>query len=128
MPSYRITAVSPNTKDFTTKSGFNLRAYQIKLEGHDYPVSLNQKPETPAPQVGQELNGEVESGNFPDGALYYRFKKTSSFSGGKDYTEQLNRIESKLDQLLAGAQGSHTSVTAPNEAKPQPASLEVPFS
>lgn len=121
---HKITAVSPDTKDFTTKSGFNLRAYQIKLEGHDYPISLNQKPETPAPQIGQELNGEIETGNFPDGALYYRFKKTSSFGGGKDHTEQLNRIEQKLDKLLAG----QLEVPTPSAVKEaQPASPEVPF-
>lgn len=104
MPQYKVTAVNPETKNWSSKYG-PMVTYEIKLEGHDYPVQLNQKPETPAPTVGQELNGDIENGNFPDGALYYRFKKTSTFGGGKDYTEQLNRIEEMLKTLVAGSQG-----------------------
>jgi hypothetical protein len=71
--SYKITSVGPD-KEITTQNG-KFKVYSIQLEGVGW-VELMQKPETAAPNAGQELEGTVEDTQYGK-----RFKKAQGAGG-----------------------------------------------
>lgn len=73
---YVISAVSEETKPISTQFG-SLIVYKIKLERETDVISLNQKPETPAPTVGQKLFGHLEPSPYG-----MKFKKVNPLDGG----------------------------------------------
>jgi hypothetical protein len=70
----KIKTVGP-VSEFPTKFG-TMKKYSLQFEGSDDWVNLNQKPESPAPTVGQELEGTIEDSQFGK-----QFKKATQASG-----------------------------------------------
>lgn len=65
------------TGSYTGKFGTMVK-YAIQFEGQEEAVELSQKPETPAPKAGDELEGTIEDTQYGK-----RFKKAQgSFSKG----------------------------------------------
>lgn len=73
--SYKIKTVGP-VEQFNGQYG-PMKSYQIQFEGSDDWVKLNQKPDSSAPTIGQELEGTIEDGQWGK-----RFKKAPGASGG----------------------------------------------
>jgi hypothetical protein len=55
--SYKIKSVGKN-KDIQSNFG-PLRVYDVEFEGEGW-VEITQKPDSPAPQIGQDLDGTIE--------------------------------------------------------------------
>lgn len=78
--TFRITEAQ-HRKNWQGQHG-EMADYAIKLEGVEGWVQLTQKPDTPAPVVGQELFGHTWVQTNGDKS-YLRFKKVSqNFNGG----------------------------------------------
>src|SRR5215213_5803621 len=73
--SYKIKTLGP-VKEVQSKYG-PLKVYTIQFEGSDDWVEVNQKPESPVPTVGQELEGTIEDTQYGK-----RFKKAQGAGGG----------------------------------------------
>lgn len=71
---------SPRDWDF---SGNSYRSYYVNFEGDERRVEIAQKPETPAPNVGDTLTGHIEEQNR-NGSVYFKFRKAKAgnFGGG----------------------------------------------
>lgn len=77
---YTITAVSPQTRDYTTKFG-DMRSYRVRFEGTPEPVEISQKVSTAPPQVGQTLEGTIDmSGQY--GPKFKKEYNQGGFTGG----------------------------------------------
>lgn len=73
----KISTLGP-IKEINSGTDKVFKVYSVQFEGSEDWIDINQKPATPAPTVGQELEGEIEKTNWG-----YRFKKAASgFSGG----------------------------------------------
>lgn len=72
---YTIEQVSPTVKNYPSKYG-PMNSYQVKFQGNEMWVDISQKPSTPVPTVGQQLEGTIDVSG-PYGA---KFKK--AFGGG----------------------------------------------
>lgn len=55
---YKVTRVGA-PREWTSQHGGVFLSYLLDVEGADKPVELSQKPETPAPTVGQSLDLEL---------------------------------------------------------------------
>lgn len=74
---YKIAAVSEKVDTWTSSYG-EMKTYYVKFEGQTEAIKINQKPDTPAPEVGQTLTGDIVEDKFGK-----KFKKQSAgFSGG----------------------------------------------
>lgn len=84
---YKIVTVGPSdTFGFKGSDGgdIQLTSYSLQLEGVAEWVKLTQKPESTAPQQGDELEGHIED----SGKYGYKFVKKRSgggFGGGKGF-------------------------------------------
>lgn len=76
MAEYRIQAVAMEVKEYTSKFG-DMKNYRVQLSGETDMVNINQKAATPAPLVGDVLNGTIEEGQYGK-----KFKKEYNPSGG----------------------------------------------
>jgi hypothetical protein len=78
--SYKIKQLGP-VSEYDTQNG-KMKKYTVQFEGSDDWVELSQKPTTPAPTVGQELDGTIEDTQYGK-----KFKKAygagGGFAGGK---------------------------------------------
>lgn len=72
---YTIEAVGP-IKEWSGAHGL-MKDYQIKFKEEPEWVTVTQKPETPAPTVGQTLTGTINPTQYGK-----KFKKEQAFSGG----------------------------------------------
>lgn len=63
--AYKVTAVKPEPKQWSGAYGPML-TYEVMLEGHEVPVEVNKKPESPAPQKGDELYGDINRTEYGD--------------------------------------------------------------
>jgi len=72
---YTINQVMP-AGEFEGQYGKMLK-YSLMLEGEQSAVDLNQKPDTPAPKVGDTIEGEIITDKYGR-----KFKKAQRFSGG----------------------------------------------
>lgn len=61
--TYVIKQVREKPKEWDSAYGPML-TYLIQVEGNGEPVSINKKPESPAPQIGDELYGTIEETKF----------------------------------------------------------------
>lgn len=75
--TYKVTAVSTKTKQWEGKYGPMVDHY-VKLEGVDAPVVVTKKPDSRAPQEGDELYGTLDMG----GKFGPKFKAESKPFGG----------------------------------------------
>lgn len=73
--TYTIEQVSPAVKEYDSKFG-QMKSYQVKFQGNEMWVDISQKPSTPVPTVGQQMEGTIDVSG-PYGA---KFKK--AFGGG----------------------------------------------
>ena len=117
---YKILSVVPQ-QAFTGKYG-TLQPYNLTLEGLEGAVQLNQKPETPAPQVGKTIFGHVYERNG-----YKNFKRVSKDfkpqQGGNDYMI-------RLLEAIAIAVGANQAVkdNVPTDVSNEPIDLsKIPF-
>lgn len=60
--NYKITAVSPKTKEWEGKFG-PMVDYYVKFAGIDAPVVVTKKPDSRPPAVDEELYGQLDMGN-----------------------------------------------------------------
>lgn len=64
MATYTITAVSPNVRDWTASQGGAMKEYRVHLrDGQDklvQNVEWSRKASSPAPTVGQQIEGELQ--------------------------------------------------------------------
>lgn len=92
---YTVKQVSENPKEYETKYG-KMKAYKVMLD-NDEVVEINQKESTPAPTVGQELEGHIEEGEFGK-----KFKKEfkKEFSGGFPSQTKFTEDPGKQDSII----------------------------
>lgn len=75
--TFKIKAVKTTPKDWESKYG-PMKTWLIQVEGNGEPVQLNKKAESPTPQVGDELYGNIEQTEYGQ-----KFKSESKpFAGG----------------------------------------------
>lgn len=60
---YKIAAVSEKVDTWTSSYG-EMKTYYVKFEGQAEAIKINQKPDTPAPEVGQTLTGDIVEDKF----------------------------------------------------------------
>lgn len=99
---YTIKAVSPETRTYQTQYG-DMVSYRVKFEETDDNtiVEVSQKASTPAPTVGQVLNGTIDmSSKFGP-----KFKKEYSQGGG--FTQKATSSPS-TSSLRSGRAGFQT--------------------
>jgi hypothetical protein len=77
------------TGEFTGKFGV-LHKYMVMFEGQPDAVEMNIKPTSPVPQIGEELDGTIETTSYGK-----KFKRTQSggFQGGSSNPERQSSIE-----------------------------------
>lgn len=73
--------VNVQERDKWQSSYGEFQNYALQLEGEEGWVQLSQKPETPAPQAGQELFGRIEVQTRGD-KTWRKFKKGQRQDGG----------------------------------------------
>ena len=75
--------------------------YKIVLEGHG-PAELNQKPETPAPQVGQSIFAELQPNSNPSFPPKVKKVQQGGFGGGRGRSpEETKSIVRQHSQEMA---------------------------
>lgn len=89
--SWEIAKVADRTRDWSSKQGGKMRSYYIgiKTDSPQPPddkdkydgVELAQRETTPAPTVGQKLDGYLETRTH-EGRRYLKFKKAQRGAGG----------------------------------------------
>lgn len=76
MAEYKIELVAEVVREYESKFG-PMKSYKLKLPGEIDPVELSQKATTPAPKVGDVLNGHLEDTEYGK-----KFKKDFQQGGG----------------------------------------------
>lgn len=103
MKEYRISQVQ-RRDEWASQYG-PMVTYAIAVDGESGWVKLNQKFDTPAPQVGDTITGEILNAKDPKGNAYRKFKKinpayqneASTQSSGN--SDQLRYITQMLEEL-----------------------------
>lgn len=75
MASFKVVSCT-KVGEFTGQYGLNYK-YLLMLEGQPAGAELNQKPETPVPAPGTEIEGELTNSQYG-----LKFKKAQKFTGG----------------------------------------------
>ena len=88
--NYKVTN-SMKTREFTGRYGrtfvYTLNLENLKLENGDpEPIEISQKPETPAPKVGDEISGNIEQGKY--GVRILKKDKTGGFGKNDPQTRE----------------------------------------
>ena len=86
--------VNVQERDKWQSSYGEFQNYALQLEGEEGWVQISQKPETPAPQAGQELFGRIEVQTRGD-KTWRKFKKGQRQDGG--YSGSTGSGSSKAD-------------------------------
>lgn len=73
--TYKIVAFDGPPRDWEYQ-GNNFRSYYCKFEGDERRIEIAQKPETPAPNIGDTLTGVITEKNG-----YFKFKKARPGGG-----------------------------------------------
>lgn len=60
---YKVTAVSPKTKEWSSQYG-DMVTYYVKVDSETDAVQMNKKADSKAPQVGDELYGTITSTEY----------------------------------------------------------------
>lgn len=88
---YTITEVQ--SRDSWTGAYGPMSAFALKLQGVDGWVSLNQKPETPTPTVGEVLHGHMDTKTSRDGTkTWLQFKKVRKDDGNYPSTNSASAV------------------------------------
>jgi hypothetical protein len=114
MPSYKIIAAM-KTGTYQGAHG-EMYKYTVQLEGEADTVEVSQKPDTPAPQPGETLEGSIESTQY--GKRFKKeFKGGTGFSGGRvNSPEDRASIERQVS-LKAAVETVRDFHTFTNESK-----------
>lgn len=86
---YRIAAVSDKIDTWQSNYG-EMKSYYVQFEGSTEAVKINQKPETPAPEVGQVLTGDIVADKF--GKKFQKAAKPG-FTGGGQSSQPPKQID-----------------------------------
>ncbi len=82
MPTYKITGVSDNVRDWTSSKGGPMKSYRVNLVDDGGTATMNvelaQKATTPVPAVGGTVDGTIDT----SGQYGPKFKKAQQFGGG----------------------------------------------
>lgn len=78
--TYTVQFVSPETRQYETKFG-PMVAYKVKFAEAADTVDISQKPTSPAPYVGQTMDGHIEETQYG-----HKFKKEYNQGGGGGFT------------------------------------------
>lgn len=98
---YKITNV--NRRSEWPFNGKTMVDYAIALEGETGWIKLTQVQETPAPEIGQELNGRIEEKFDKHGNPYKKFKKENpnfpgnQGGGGGNQSRDIQELKSRVD-------------------------------
>lgn len=87
--NYKI-VTAMKTGEFEGKYG-KLYKYAVQFEGKDEAVEMNQKPGSPAPKAGDELEGTIESTQY--GKRFKRTQTGGNQGGYRDNPERQSSIE-----------------------------------
>lgn len=79
MANYVIEAVNPKTRSYETKFG-NMTSYQVKFKDLADAVEISKKDSSPAPAVGETLEGTISEGQYGK-----KFKKDYQPGGGPNF-------------------------------------------
>lgn len=85
--SYTVAAVNPNTRTFNTRNG-EMISYEVRFQeiGTEV-IEIAQKPSTPAPKVGDVLEGTIDrTGNYGP-----KFKKDFQAGGQRPFQGSQSR-------------------------------------
>lgn len=102
---YTVTAVERKDQ-WPSKYGREMVTYAIRLEGEDGWIKLNQLATTPPPKPGDHLTGSLQPdprGEFQ--TFKKEFNRPEAGGSSPDIKAQLDRIEMKLDDVLAKSYG-----------------------
>ncbi len=112
MREYKITNVQ-RKDEWSSKYG-PMVSFDIALEGEQGWIRLNQKLETPEPQVGWRLTGEITN-EMQGEESYRKFKKINPKYAGEQPQQQsqANSQESYIVQMLEELTGRRNPVELP---------------
>lgn len=90
---YTITAVSPKVDEWEGKYGA-MKTYHVRVDAHgEDVVQVNKKPESPAPQKGETIHGEISSTEH--GLKYKYVSKQQGFGGFKADPDKQSQIKAQ---------------------------------
>ena len=130
---YKILSVEPR-RAYDSKFG-TMQPYALQLEGVEGYVQLSQKPETPAPTVGQTIHGHTYEQNSATGS-FLKFKKVNpnyadQGGGSKPQSSADQGRVLELLEAIAGAVGAEVvgkQDTILDDIDDEPIDLsEIPF-
>lgn len=108
--------------------GSMMQDYAIALEGEEGWVKLTQKVDTRPPEVGQEIEGFIETKTNTNGTSYRKFKKESAqYAQGNRSAQQNQPSHSQNDyivQMLEELTGRRDIV---HDVPETPTELDDPF-
>ena len=88
---HKISAVSEKVDTWQSNYG-EMKSYYVQFEGNAEAVKINQKPDTPAPTVGQILTGDIVADKF--GKKFQKAAKPGfTVSGGSQSSEPPKQID-----------------------------------
>lgn len=97
---YKITNVQTR-EQWGPSHGHMMQDYAIALEGEEGWIKLTQRVETRPPQVGDELEGFIETKSNSNGTSYRKFKKENpQFAQGDRSGNQPNQANQKMDYIV----------------------------
>lgn len=100
--SYKIAAVSPKQDHWSGQYG-DMVTYYIRLEGEgDEAVAINKKPDSPAPQDGDELYGDITSTSH--GLKFKTQKKPFAQEGGYQKSPEVEESIARAVSLKAAVE------------------------
>src|SRR4051812_3565115 len=101
--TFTIKAIDPKTRNYSTRYG-EMTSYKVLFNEMDQPVEISQKSTTPAPAIGDALEGTVDmSGQYGP-----KFKKEYNPQGGGNFGQPQSQPTSPTPNST-GAGGSKTS-------------------
>lgn len=88
---HKISAVSEKVDTWQSNYG-EMKSYYVQFEGNTEAVKINQKPETPAPEVGQVLTGDIVADKF--GKKFQKAAKPGfTVSGGGQSSQPPKQVD-----------------------------------
>lgn len=121
---YKITNVQMRD-EWGPVHGSMMQDYAIALEGEEGWIKLTQKVDTRPPEVGQELEGFIETKTNTNGTSYRKFKKESAQyaqsnrSGGRS-DKDTEYIIQMLEELTGRRDVVHEPSETPNSGLDDP--------
>lgn len=105
---YKIKAVSKQVREYDSKYG-PMKSYKVAFEDYDQAVEISRKDTSPAPQVGDELEGTIDmSGQYGP-----KFKQDfsagkKSFGGGYSRDDDAIKAQWAIGQAMNAHIGTNT--------------------